>query len=64
MDIPHDPDGYLAREHVSFPFPKLMATLDEAYELLKRGALRSEVLRKSGLSADQIDELKRRIQQR
>jgi hypothetical protein len=55
-----DPDAYLTREHTSVPPPQQFATLDEAYEMLKRGALRSEVLRITGLTAAQIDELRKR----
>ena len=55
------PDDYLLREHVITTAPPKFATIDKAYEMLKRGASRAEVVRASGLSALQVGELKERI---
>lgn len=55
-----DPDAYLTREHVITSSPPKFASIDKAYEMLKRGASRAEVVRASGLSALQVGELKER----
>jgi hypothetical protein len=56
----YDPDQYLHTQHTNHRCPKPLIKLDEGYEMLKRGASRSEVVRRTGLTAEQVGELKSR----
>lgn len=56
------PDDYLASQHTTIADDrKQFVSLDRAYELLKAGYSRAEVVRASGLTAEQVAELKIRV---
>jgi translation initiation factor 2B subunit (eIF-2B alpha/beta/delta family) len=54
-------DDYLNSQHTTIKHDRpAMISLDKAYELLKQGYSRAEVVRASGLTAKQVDELHKR----
>ena len=57
-----DPDAYLYREHTMAPArsPKLSA-IETAVSMLKEGRLRSEIVRATGLTAEQVNEIREGI---